>query len=235
MLYNENMGTKMTKASKKHKGFTLIEMMIAVGIIAILAVTVILVINPANLLKEGRDSQRIADLNQMNRAMSLYIANVGDIPSSLCASAPTVGSCYVGWPAGLLNNQGGNGFGTSARCGQRYSASQNNTTVTSTSRAIDGTGWIPLDLGAISVGVPITSWPMDPRQVISVNAGQTSVFVDTSQYYSFACYNGAWEFTANMESARFSSTTTATLGDDVESTDNGTTPLLLEVGTNVAL
>ncbi len=247
----------MNKGIKKHKGFTLIELMIALAIISILAITVILVINPANLLREARDSQRLADLNQMNKAMSLYIANVGSIPTAICPASPSAGvatTCYAEWKSGLLNSQGFAGFGDAVRCGQRYvrtgsvasevppyppqvPLSRNFTTVTSTSQAINGGGWIPLDLTAISIGVPISAWPMDPKPVVNLNTGADpdSVSVDSSYYYSFACYDGAWEFTANMESARFSSSTTGVIGDDVESTDNGTTAILYEVGTNVGL
>jgi prepilin-type N-terminal cleavage/methylation domain-containing protein len=37
------------------KGFTLIELLVAIAILATLAVTVILVVNPAQLLKEARE------------------------------------------------------------------------------------------------------------------------------------------------------------------------------------
>ena len=58
----------------RNKGFTLIELIIVIALIALLATTVILVINPVNIFTEARDSQRIADVGQMNSAMSLYTA-----------------------------------------------------------------------------------------------------------------------------------------------------------------
>lgn len=202
---------------QKKKGFTLIELIIAIAIIAVLGITVIVLINPVNMFREARDSQRIADVEQMNRVMSLYSANVGDLSASICDN-----KCYAQTLSGM-------GFGTAARCGQRYSAANNNETVTSTAQGIDGTGWVPIDLRPMSggIGVPITAWPIDPKTVVSLNGPQTQVLVGTSQYYSFACLNNAWEFTAHLESARYTSSSSEM--------DGGTDLRLYEVGTNVGL
>ena len=48
------------------KGFTLIELLIVIAILAVLGVTVTLVLNPAELLRQGRDSTRISDLSSIN-------------------------------------------------------------------------------------------------------------------------------------------------------------------------
>lgn len=201
--------------NRRRKGFTLIELIIVIAIIALLGTTVIVVLDPVEMFKEGRDSQRIADVEQMNRVMSLYAANVGDLSASICDN-----KCYAQTLEGV-------GFGTAPRCGQRYSAANNNTTVTSTSQAIDGTGWVPVDLRPMSTGIPITAWPIDPKTVVNLNGLQTQVLVGTSQYYSFACLNSAWEFTAHLESARYTSSSSET--------DGGTDLRLYEVGTNVGL
>jgi len=71
------------------KGFTLIELIIVIALIALLATTVILVINPVKIFQEARDSQRMADLGQMNSAMSLMLATSSSQPS-----LGTVGTCY---------------------------------------------------------------------------------------------------------------------------------------------
>ncbi len=51
------------------KGFTLIELLIVIGILAILATVVILVINPTELIKQARDSNRLSDLGILNKAL----------------------------------------------------------------------------------------------------------------------------------------------------------------------
>ena len=42
-------------------GFTLLELLIVISVLAILSVALIVVLNPAETLKKGRDSQRISD------------------------------------------------------------------------------------------------------------------------------------------------------------------------------
>src|SRR5680860_471628 len=63
---------------KIKKGFTLLELLIVIGILAILSTTVILVINPAELLKKARDSQRISDLSTVKTAIAYYITEAAD-------------------------------------------------------------------------------------------------------------------------------------------------------------
>ncbi len=69
----------MIKNAKR--GFTLIELLIVIGILAILATAAVLVLNPAQLLAQARDSQRISDLGSVKSAIGLYLAT---------ASSPTV-------------------------------------------------------------------------------------------------------------------------------------------------
>ena len=64
------------------KGFTLLELLIVIGILAILSTTMLLVINPAEMLRKARDSQRISDLNTLKTAIGFYLLNV---------SSPSIG------------------------------------------------------------------------------------------------------------------------------------------------
>lgn len=61
---------------KNKKGFTLVELMIVIAILAILAAVVIFALNPAELFRRARDSQRMSDLRVLSSALSYYLADV---------------------------------------------------------------------------------------------------------------------------------------------------------------
>jgi len=63
------------------RGFTLIELVIVIGILAILAAAVVLVLNPAELLAQARDSQRISDIGSLKSAIALHLAT-GQTPNT---------------------------------------------------------------------------------------------------------------------------------------------------------
>ncbi|MDO8618386.1 MAG: type II secretion system protein [Candidatus Daviesbacteria bacterium] len=75
----------MTKIQKQ-AGFTLIEILVVIGIIAILATIVLIAINPARQFKQARDTQRTSNVNAILNAIGQYIAdNKGTIPLSITA------------------------------------------------------------------------------------------------------------------------------------------------------
>lgn len=68
------------------RGFTLIEVIITLGLIAILAAIVIVAINPGRQFAQGRNTQRSSDLNAILNSVYQYAAdNNGALPPSVAA------------------------------------------------------------------------------------------------------------------------------------------------------
>jgi type IV pilus assembly protein PilA len=76
--------------SKAKQGFTLLEVLLVVAIIAILAGIVIVALNPGKQLGDSRNSQRKADVNTILSAVYQYsIDNNGNLPTTI----PTSDTC----------------------------------------------------------------------------------------------------------------------------------------------
>ncbi|MFA6495467.1 MAG: type II secretion system protein, partial [Candidatus Paceibacterota bacterium] len=54
----------------ENKSFTLIELLIVIGILAVLVAAIVITLNPAQLLQEARDSKRQQDLSALNQALN---------------------------------------------------------------------------------------------------------------------------------------------------------------------
>ena len=65
----------MRKTTEKQKGFTLIEILVVIGIIAILAAVVIIAINPTKQFAQARNSQRTANVNSVLNAIGQRMAD----------------------------------------------------------------------------------------------------------------------------------------------------------------
>ena len=196
----ENRMKGMKNTSKK--GFTLIELLIVIGILAILATAVILILNPVELFKQARDSQRISDLATMKSALAFYLSTVTG------GSLGAAGTCYVYEPAGA----------TIADCGGRHTASGFSK---SAILLADGTGWMPVDFDDVPGGSPLSVLPRDPQ----ASKGKFYSYVANS-------LAGIFEMNADMESCRYSGSKPecAATPDDVESVDGGDKPDIYEVG-----
>ena len=65
----------MENLTKKNKGFTLIEILVVIGIIAILAAIVLIAINPAKQFAQARNSQRVSNTNAILNAIGQRMAD----------------------------------------------------------------------------------------------------------------------------------------------------------------
>ncbi len=86
---------KLIDNIQKQTGFTLIEVLLVVAIIAILAGIVIVAINPGKNLGDTRNSQRSSDVDRVLDAVYKYsLDDNGTIPSSVTTTATEI--CATG-------------------------------------------------------------------------------------------------------------------------------------------
>ncbi len=96
--------TKLKTLRQQEKGFTLIEVLLVVAIIAILAGIVILAINPNKQLGDTRNSQRQSDINTILNATYQYgVDNQGNLPTGITTTPTDICSTGAASCSGLVD------------------------------------------------------------------------------------------------------------------------------------
>jgi len=91
---------------KRNKGFTLIEILVVIGIIALLATIVVIAINPARQFAQGRNTQRVSHLNTILNAVGQNLADNKGIFNCPGIGTPVgAASTTIGTGGGLSNLQ----------------------------------------------------------------------------------------------------------------------------------
>ncbi len=165
-------------------GFTLVELLVVIMIVAILSIVVVLTMNIPELLRQSRDSSRLSDIKTLNGAVTFYL---NELPGGNLGSSTTI---YVSLPDKTISGN------TTSTCtslnlptpptGYSYQCSS-----PQAYRHVDGTGWMPVNLAQLSSGSPISVLPVDP-------ANQTS----TDLYYTYTANGGSYVFTSFFESQK---------------------------------
>ena len=162
-----------------NSSFTLIELLVVLALVAILSVVVVITLNPAELIKQARDSNRLSDLSTINTALNLFNA---DVTAGFMGTSTIV---YVSIPDNASSTCGSLGL-PALPSGYSY-----NCVTTANLRNTNGTGWIPVNFQRISSNSPISQLPIDPRNTTS-----------TGNYYIYMS-GGSWSLSATAESQKY--------------------------------
>ncbi len=211
--------------SMQTKGFTLIELLVVIAIVAVLSVVVVLALNPAELLRQARDSNRISDLANLRSALTFYSTDVSGSPSYSLGNGTL---CYVDQT--LATPFATPGCGAGGAYTKRFAAGTTtaNQATTSSLKLVNATGWIPVNFTLISSGAPLSALPIDPAPSVANNlfyAYRPGGNGATCTAVASTCTT--YEVTAHMESGKYQNGGSA----DVESTDGGVVSSTYEVGT----
>lgn len=87
----------LTKIRRKIKGFTLLEVLLAIGMLSILMSVTIIAINPGKQIQSMRNSKRMSDVKMILQAMATYSINHGgELPAEISVDEKQIGTCMSG-------------------------------------------------------------------------------------------------------------------------------------------
>ena len=183
--------------------FTLIELLIVIGILAILTAAVVIILNPGELLKEARDSSRMTDLASMSKTVQLLLTQD---PTVSLGTASTV---YISVPDPSSSSCASLSGLPTLPSGYTYHC-----VTAANSTNVNGTGWLPIDFTAQGIQ-SLSKLPIDPTNNVS-----------QLLYYAYTPgANGMHDMYAYMESKKYITQTTVA-GGNLPAFEKGTAPSL---------
>ncbi|MFA6135942.1 MAG: LamG-like jellyroll fold domain-containing protein [Candidatus Paceibacterota bacterium] len=191
------------KLVKQNNSFTLVELLVVIGILAVLTTAVVIILNPSDYLAQARDSRRLNDLSLLNNSLQ----NLEAIDPTI--SFGTSLTVYISIPDDASSTCGTLGL-PNLPSGYTY-----NCVSTANLTKTDGTGWVPVNFTTQSI-VQLSALPIDP----------TNTPTD-GLYYTYTP-GGSWEINTILESNKYRLS-----GDkDRVSSDGGDSYSMYEIGTD---
>jgi len=179
--------------------FTLIELLIVIGIIAILSAAVVITINPAERLREARDSTRVTDITTLDNTIRISQTQ------NTALSLGTASTVYISIPDSSTScaNLGL----PSLPSGWSYNCAS-----TSTYRNTDGTGWVPVNFqdGSLYGIAQLSALPIDPTNTTS-----------TGLYYTYTP-GGSYKLSIVFESIKYQPLEASDGGSNIAAFEKGT-------------
>jgi len=200
-----------------------VELLIVIGILSILAFATILILNPAEILRKARDTQRISDLDNLKSAIALYITSVSSpdldgSSSGTCADESTK-KIYISLPTSVSAGTPTSGWSFAQAAETAYTK-------------VDGSGWILVNLDNTTGGSPIAKLPIDPKNTTDGTPSGNDLYYRYACNSSTATKSNTFEIDAIMESNFFKAGCTGDC-NDVSKKDGGDLDTYYEVGTNL--
>ena len=91
---------------QKNEGFTLVELLVVIAIVAILAAVVVLIVNPLELTRRGRDATRISDLANLQTAINVAVQEATTSGAAILCTPPASAPCESDSVAGTRASNG---------------------------------------------------------------------------------------------------------------------------------
>lgn len=225
----------MNTGIKKKRGFTLIELIVTVSILAILITILVVAINPVEQLSRSRDARRVAELDALKSALNLYVAQASSTVT--LAGLGGDGTTFTSVNSRCKNTSDQTTSSVFLNIGGPSSVTVTNTVfsvivsstgqkvASSTAAITTSSTWLPALIFQTPGGSPLSVLPLDPTQGTGTGSA--------SYMYMYVCdvSNGVKNFELNaiLESTYFTSDL------DVDGLDGGSSASRYEVGTDPGL